>query len=589
MLCAMSPPCSGPASPSVLHSSGRAVTAEDVEFIRTLIRRHPQAGRVDLSLRLCRAWEWRRADGTWNHRACRDLLLRLQGQGRIRLPPPQRPPGRPHAAPSAEGWRLGDIDPDFRLADVRVRPIQVAERPQWHQLMAQYHYLGFQNTVGEAIRYVATVGPHWLGLLAWAAAAFKSRHREAWIGWDEALKWRRLHLIANNVRFLILPGVQRKNLASKILALNLQRLSADWQQRYGHPIWLAETFIDSARFAGTCYRAAGWLPLGATRGFGKRRQGYCPHGHPKTLFVRPVRPDAARLLAAPFSPPRVPPAHATEDGRMLDVNRLPVEGEGGLLELLRTLPDPRKPRGVRHPLVCIVAIATCACLAGARSFEAMAQWARELSRDALRRLGGKRPTPPSEKCLRLTLQRVDVEALDRQLGAWLARHHLRPGQAIAVDGKTLRGAHDGDQPAPHLLSAVVHQAGIVLAQQSVGEKTNEIPCVQPLLDPLPLAGSVVTLDALHTQTETARYLVEEKHADYVLPVKDNQPTLKQDIADLHLEAFPPGAHRDHQGPWAPRDAEHLDQHGVGGLPDVPLCRPGLPAGAPPPGAPPGQS
>jgi GNAT superfamily N-acetyltransferase len=553
MLCAMSHPWPDLAFPYLLQCSGRAVTADDVEFIRALILRHPQAGRVELSLLLCREWDWHRADGTWNHRACRELLLRLHGQGKITLPPPHRLPGRLPPTPAWGDWRPGDLAPNFPLHDVIVRPIQFEERRQWHQVMAQYHYLGFQNTVGEAIRYVATVGPHWLALLAWAAAAFKSRHREAWIGWDEALKWRRLHLIANNVRFLILPGIQRKNLASKVLALNLHRLSEDWQHRYGHPILLAETFIDVARFPGTCYRAAGWLPLGETRGFGKRRQGYCHHGHPKTLFVRPLRPDAAQLLAAPFSPPRFPPSSRKENIRMLDVNRLPVDGEGGLMELLRTLTDPRKPRGVRHPLVCIVAIATCACLAGARSFEAMAQWAQELSRDALQRLGGTRPAPPSEKCLRLTLQRLDVVALDRQLGAWLARHNLRPGKAVAVDGKTLRGAHDGPQSAPHLLSALIHQAGIVVAQHPVGDKTNEIPCLQPLLDPLPLQGTVVTADALHTQTETARYLVEDKHADYVFTVKENQPTLRQDIADLQLEAFPPTAHGDHQRPRTPRD------------------------------------
>jgi hypothetical protein len=542
MLCAMSQRRPDPASPYVLRCSAREVTADDVQFIRALIRRHPESGRVALSLQLCRDWDWRRADGTWNQRACRELLLRLHGRGKITLPPPQRLPGRPHPEASCGWWRPGAIAPDFRLADVLVRPIQFAERRPWQHLMAQYHYLGFHNTVGEAIRYVATVGAHWLALLAWAAAAFKSRHREAWIGWDEALKWRRLHLVANNVRFLILPGIQRKNLASKVLALNLQRLSDDWQQHYGHPIWLAETFIDSARFAGTCYRAAGWIPLGETRGFGKRRHGYCPHGHPKTLFVRPLHPDAARLLAAPFSPPRFPPAPGKEAVRMLDVNRLPVEGEGGLLELLRTLPDPRKRRGVRHPLVCIVAIATCACLAGARSFEAMAQWGRELSRHALKRLGGTRPAPPSEKCLRLTLQRLDAVALDRQLGAWLARHHLRPGKAIAVDGKTLRGAHDGPQPAPHLLSAVLHQEGIVLAQHPVGGQTNEIPCLKPLLADLPLQGGVVTADALHTQTETARYLVEDKQANYVFTVKDNQPALQQDIEALRLETLPPSAH-----------------------------------------------
>ncbi len=224
---------------------------------------------------------------------------------------------------------------------------------------------------------------------------------------------------------------------------------------------------------------------------------------------------------------------------MLDVNRLPLEGAGGLLDLLRTVTDPRQPRGVRHSVVSIVALATCAGLAGARSFEAIAQWAATLSRDALRRVGGRRRTPPSEPTFRRVLQRLDAETLDRQLGAWLARQQPLAGQGLAVDGKTLRGGHDGERPAPHLLSAVLHADGLVLAQRSVGEKTNEIPTIKPLLADLPLAGAVVTADALHTQAKTARYLVDEKHADYLFTVKDNQPTLKQDIQTLGLETLPP--------------------------------------------------
>jgi len=227
---------------------------------------------------------------------------------------------------------------------------------------------------------------------------------------------------------------------------------------------------------------------------------------------------------------------------MLDVNRLPLEGAGGLLEVLRTLPDPRQRRGIRHPVCSILALAACACLAGARSFEAIAQWAAELAPDVLRRVGCRRPRPPSEPTFRRVLQRVDAAAVDRAVGAWVAAQGPLAGQAIAVDGKTVRGARDGAQKAPHLLSAVLHDTGLVLAQQAVGEKTNEIPCVPPLLAGLALTGAVVTLDALHTQTETARHLVEDKHADYVLTAKDNQPTLKADIATLRLDAFPPGAH-----------------------------------------------
>ena len=429
---------------------------------------------------------------------------------------------------------------ELTLKDLRVRPVRVEERERWRDLMARFHYLGFHGTVGESIWYVATMGGQWVALLAFAAAALKSRHRELWVGWDEELKERRLHLVANNVRFLILPDIHIKNLASKVLALNLKRLSQDWQARYGHPILVAETFVDLARFAGTCYRAAGWSCLGQTRGFGKRHGSYTAHGQPKLLFVRPLHPDALRRLGAPLAPP------VQENSSMIDVNCLPLQGEGGLIELLKTIPDPRKPRGVRHPMVAIVALATCACLAGARSFEAIAHWSRQLSTDTLRRFGLKRLKPPSEPTLRRSLQRLDALTLDQKIGQWLAQKNLL--SAIAIDGKTLRGSRDGAHPPVHLLSAVAHSQGVVLAQQEVSDKTNEIPCVKPLLDGLSLAATVITADALHTQSETARYLVEEKKADYVFTVKDNQPTLKKDIKELGLQAFPPSAHRDHQGP-----------------------------------------
>ena len=525
--------------PSVLRCSNRTVTAEDVEQIRQLIVRHPDWGRQELSCHLSQLWDWRRPDGTLSHRACRHLLVRLFEQGEIPLPLPRRTPA-PTLHPQPEQQSITWLEPkigSIKLDDLNVRPVWLDERPQWKQLMKEFHYLGFHSTVGESIWYVTTIGSQWVALLAWAAAAFKSRHREAWIGWDTSLKGRRLHLLANNVRFLILPGMHIKNLASKVLSLNLRRLSDDWHDRYGHPILLAETFVDLSRFEGTCYRAAGWIALGQTRGFKRHHNGYRAHGQPKMMFVRPLHPDAARMLRAPFSPPLQ--SNRKEKIPMIDVNRLPMEGKGGLMDLLRAITDPRKPRGVRHPVVCIVAMATCACLSGARSFEAIAQWAATLPIDALRRLGCKRKKPPSEPTFRRTLQRLDAKSLDCQIGHWLVTQNILSGKAIAVDGKTVRGARDGEKKAPHLLSAVLHHEGIVVAQLQVGDKTNEIPTIQPLLDGLNLKGAVVIADSLHTQKETARYLVEEKKADYVFTVKDNQPTLRKDIQQLGLGAFPP--------------------------------------------------
>jgi hypothetical protein len=523
----------------VLRCGSRNITELDIAQIQQLVGKHPEWSRQELSLHLCRLWIWRRSDGVLNHRTCRYLLNRLERLGRILLPRPKRKYTRRRLVEVVES-APAEVAADLSLYRLAVRPVTLDERERWRRLMRQHHYLGFQSVVGESIYYVATIDQRWVALLAWGVAVLKSRHRDGWIGWNQALKWRRLHLVANNARFLILPGIHIKNLASKVLGANLRRISRDWQQRYGHPILLAETFVDLSRFEGTCYHAAGWIPLGQTRGFARSGPGYSAHGKPKMLFVRPVHPDARRMLGAAFSPPIVP--DRKENTRVIDVHQLPIEGNDGLIDVLRTISDPRKPRGVRHPLICILAIATCASLSGARSFEAIAQWAAELSRDALKRLGGKRATAPSEKCFRLTLQRLNATEFDRQICSWLARHNIPAGKGVALDGKTLRGAHDGDQSAPHLLSAVLHREGIVVAQQQVGEKTNEIPCVQPLLEDLNIEGSVVTADALHTQKETARFLVEDKKADYVFTVKDNQPTLRQDIADLGLEAFPPSAH-----------------------------------------------
>jgi hypothetical protein len=426
------------------------------------------------------------------------------------------------------------------LDGIIVRPVRCEERARWRHLMRTHHYLGLRSIVGQSLWYVALFQEQWLALLGWGAAALKCAPRDAWIGWSPPLRWRRLHLIANNARFLVLPEGRRPNVASRILALNTQRLSQDWERYYGHPILLGETFVDAARFRGTCYLAAGWVPLGQTLGFAKRGRGYVAHGRPKLVLVRPLCAEARQRLLASF----LPPSHSSpkENPFMLDVNRLPLEGEGGLIELLRTVVDPRKPRGVRHPVVTVVAIAVCAALSGARGFNAIAEWAKDLSRDTLRRLGSRRWTPPSEPTIRRVLQRLDADSLDAQLGPWLWQHCDSHGPAVSVDGKTLRRAHDAGTKPPHLLSAILHQEGIVVAQREVGEKTNEIPELPRLLEALPLEGAIVTADAMHTQESTARYLVEEKKADYLFTVKDNQPTLKQDIADLHLESFPPSAH-----------------------------------------------
>ncbi len=424
---------------------------------------------------------------------------------------------------------------------LHVRLVRQDERARWRELMHAHHYLGFTPIIGEALCYVACVDEQWVALLGWGSAALKCAARDQWIGWSPAQQYRRLPLVANNVRFLVLPAWHYPNLASRVLALNLRRLSADWERCHGHRLVLAETFVDASRFKGTCYLAAGWQALGYTRGFAKRNTQYWYHGRRKQILVRSLAGDAPRLLAGAFDPPI-----RTTDPEvfMLDVNALPLDGEGGLMELLRTIPDPRKARGIRYSVATVLGIAVCATLSGARSLIAIGEWARDISPEALRTLGTKYRRPPSEPTIRRLLQSIDAAEVDARVGHWLMGQLAGKGRALAIDGKAMRHAHKAGERAPQLLSAILHEEALVIGQIAIESKTNEIPKLPELLEriaPEVLQGAVITADALHTQVHTARAIVERHQADYLLTAKDNQPALRESIAQLNLAAFSPCA------------------------------------------------
>lgn len=216
-----------------------------------------------------------------------------------------------------------------------------------------------------------------------------------------------------------------------------------------------------------------------------------------------------------------------------------------LLQRLRRLPDCRKPRGIRHPYFTVLTISIAAILSGAKTFIAIGEWAARLSQNHLRRLRArydartKQFIPPSEPTIRRVLQSGTVETVERCLGDWL--YNIAQHDAIAVDGKTLKGARRDNGTTVHIISAFLHQQALTAHQLEVEKKTNEIPMIKPLLDPLDIEGTVVTADAMHTHVTTARYIVEEKHADYLFIVKDNQKTLLEDISFLDEEAFSPCA------------------------------------------------
>jgi len=530
---------------------GELITAKQVISLRGLIRSNPQVPRSEIAVLACKRWGWRRAGGELRLRACADLLLRLEKKDWIVLPKPRGGARRPRSkdevatpveparerAPALLRESLNDID----LREVLVREVERSEMDRWRAEMDQHHYLGAGNIVGECVRHVALSRGRWVALLGWGSAALKIRHREQYVGWDARTKYQRLHLVANNVRFLVLPEARMPHLASRVLSRSLRRLSSDWEKRYGHAILLAETFVDFARFRGTCYRAANWIYLGQTRGMARKGAGFVEHGRKKGLFVYALHRRAKEILAAPFPSPAVLGRQPMETNP-IDVNSLPLDGKGGLIELLRDITDTRSLQGKRYPLESVLALATMATLSGARSYTAIWEWARDLPKPVLRGLHCWCHRAPSESTFRRVLQSANIEEIDARVGEWLAGR-VGPGP-IALDGKALRGSATKNRKARHLLSAITHAEGVVLAQEEVPEKSNEIPGAKVLLEDLDLRGVTVTADALHTQKDFACYLVEKKDADFVLIAKGNQPKLQSDIKDLDWGSFPPSRPND---------------------------------------------
>ena len=458
-----------------------------------------------------------------------------------------------------------------------VRPITAGERERCDETLRAEHWLG-AGLVGEVMRYVATEDGEWCALVGFGSAALCVRAREELLSWSDSQRHRRLRYVTNNQRFCILEDRRRANLASQVLGLCLRRLSADFEARWGHPVVVVETFTDPARHLGTCYAASSFTKLGETSGYGRKAGRFVHHGGKKAYWLRTLRGDALSLLTAEFDHPVLCSRRTMS---ALDLNRLDLDSPVGLLARLEAIPDPRSRRGVRHRLAVILAIATLATLRGATSLVAIGEVAAELPEEALRRLGcrispsTKAYVAPEESTIRRTLKAVDANAVDLVVNAWIAdqvragrltteqaplielaamleREETETGDnddrgpallsAIAVDGKTLRGARIDGSAAVHLLSAMTHAEGATIAQRDVDHKTNEITGFRPLLEGLDLHNVVVTADAMHAQREHARFLVG-KGAHYMVGLKGNQPALAE--AAERLLASAPVVHETH--------------------------------------------
>jgi len=415
------------------------------------------------------------------------------------------------------------------LRKVTVRLICSEERECFDQLLEQKHYLHSARLGGQALRYVAEGDGQWVALITFSAASPHTKAREETIRWTPRQRARRLCWVVNNSRFLVLPERQRyPNLASRVLGLCLKRLNADWQEHWGHPVVLVESYVDESQYRGTCYRACGFAAVGLTAGYGRSsRDYYLEHGQPKQLYLRELRPGALRLLRQGRLPADlVPHEEKTRGPCPLRAAQL-----GSLLEVFHQFGDPRRGHGLRHRQPFVLACAALAMLMGAGGYEALEDECQKLTQRQLRALGCRkdpktdRYRPPSDTTFFRVLNRMDAAEFDLRIGEWMMAQEISILQGLAVDGKCLRGSARTDGKPLQLLSAVSHRLRLTVAQEPIQEKSNEIPAIKPRLQKLPpaaLEGSMITADALHCQQETTRFITQELGADYLFGLKGNQ-------------------------------------------------------------------
>ena len=460
-----------------------------------------------------------------------------------------------------KAFRVTDPIEAALLAQVEVRLVLPEELARCEQEVCQKHYLKNADLVGERLWYVAEYQGQWLAILGWSGAAYHLKGRESWIGWNDTQRRRRLSLVANNARFCLLTCAgEHPNLASYVMAESLQRLSADWQEAYGHPILVVESFVDTQLFRGTCYKATGWKAIGCTAGFKRVAQDFYElHERPKQLFVRELAKHGARTLRA-----RQLPAELAGYEREVDPHCLLGAEEAKFLwqVLHQQVPESRNVHGLRHKQATVLAITFAYLLSGGQGgHRGVALFAQDLSptQRAGFRCWFNRKTGsydvPSENCIYRVLKAVPVLEFQQALWAWQkARLGSADGGEVVLDGKAVRGSR-GTQ----LVGAINARSGRALGVEAVADKSNEIPAGQTLLERLDLEGTIALMDALHTQVQTAHLVVQEGGGDLVLVVKGNQKTLLGQAESLLPANFSPSADDDERGSRTHRMERHRSQ------------------------------
>jgi hypothetical protein len=418
------------------------------------------------------------------------------------------------------------------VVSVRVAPEK--EQAWFDAQLAGHHYLGAGHPVGDYLRQVVEIGGRVAALLVWGPACYALKDRDLWISWSAPQRVERLKLVVQNRRFLVLTEQgAAPNLASQAMGAALRALPGQWRERFGYRPLLAESFTDPEAFAGTCYKASNWEPVGMSAGYARHRADfYVPNDRPKRLWLRPLDPAARQQLRAVAVPADCRPGLGAPPSGVLPVN---AEQMGSLLEVFRHAPDPRDTN-TRYRIGPVLTLVAMALLAGRRDIAEIARFATTLTHPQRRRLGlplkkGTRAffQVPAYGVFYQLLTRLDPEAFATRLNDWLLRRAGTLPQALALDGKMIRD-HIG------LLTLAQHEDGAPQAVAVYDQKEGTARCEQSataaLLEKLPaLDGKIITADPLHCQRKTARAIVA-KGGDYLLQVKGNQPGLLKQAQGL---------------------------------------------------------
>jgi len=415
------------------------------------------------------------------------------------------------------------------------------------ELIIKHHYLHCAKLVGEHLRYAITYQGQWLALATWGAAAFHLKDRDQYIGWDHEQCRRRLALLANNSRLLVLPECHYPNLISRFMKLMLERLSRDWDNRWGHPIAMVETFVDPQLFAGTAYKVSGWSQLGHTAGWKRDAADfYQKHNAPKQIWVRQLVKNACVKLRAK----QLPTQWVEVENSVAPRCTYKVERIGSLMDLLREeVVEFRRPQALAYPLAGMLGLIVMAFATGVRQGpDDLAQYADTLSQGQLRALGfrrkpnAKKIRSPKKTTFHRVCSQVDAQLVQQVLLRWQDQI-LGPTQEnlVVVDGKKMR--HGGVEMVNATDGKGRYLGGVITPT-----KSNEIPAARKVLSRLDLAGKTVLADAMHTQRETAQQILYQQGGDYLFTVKANQSTIHKTLKSLFKkQAFSPGTHAAHSG------------------------------------------